>query len=142
MHSGDDLASAAERVLGFEKTSRKGKAVSVEPLPGVATPELRAALERLVKPAPSAEQARDGRRSDGGSPHSGHSATASEDGRGGAGGAATGPSGTADGSAGGSSSGGGRGSATEVLERELEALLVVRRRLSASWEAAPPQRLK
>ena len=48
MHSGDDLASAAERVLGCTKRSRKGKEVFIPPLPKLATPQLAALLAAAV----------------------------------------------------------------------------------------------
>lgn len=41
-------------MLGFEKTSRKGKKLTCEPLPTVATDELRAALDHLTSPQPPA----------------------------------------------------------------------------------------
>lgn len=59
VHSGDDLGSAAERVLGFEKTSRKGKQLSCEPLPGVASDALRETMGRLTQPPATAHGADD-----------------------------------------------------------------------------------
>lgn len=47
VHSGDDLTSAAQRVLGFRSRSRKGKEVEVEPIPQLATPLLRQLLAAL-----------------------------------------------------------------------------------------------
>lgn len=114
VHSGDDLASAAERVLGFQKTSRKGKAVSVEALPGVATDELRAALAGVMgAPHPGACGGNDG---------SPDRSSATEE-------------------AGGSGSG-GSGAVTGRLLVEVGAVLDVRRQLASTWEAAPPHRLK
>lgn len=113
VHSGNDLASAAERVLGFQKTSRKGKAVSVEPLPGVATDELRAGLAGVM-----------------GAPHPGAS--------GGDDGSPDRSNATAE--AGGSGS--GSGAVIGRVLAEVGAVLDVRRQLAATWEAAPPHRLK
>jgi hypothetical protein len=47
VHSGDDVASAVQRVLGFSSRSRKGKEVTVAPIPQLATPRLRALLAAL-----------------------------------------------------------------------------------------------
>lgn len=45
VHGGSDLRSAAVTVLGFQQESMKGKPVSVEPVPNVATPGLRRLLD-------------------------------------------------------------------------------------------------
>ena len=47
MHSGDDLASAAQRVLGFSSRGRKGKEVTVAAAPQLATPRLASLLAAL-----------------------------------------------------------------------------------------------
>lgn len=47
MHSGDDLASAAQRVLGFSSRSRKGKEVTVAAIPHLASPRLAALLAAI-----------------------------------------------------------------------------------------------
>jgi hypothetical protein len=53
VHSGDDLASATQRVLGFSSRSRKGKEVTVAAVPQLATPRL-AALLAAVQAADAA----------------------------------------------------------------------------------------
>ena len=45
VHGGSDLRSAAANVLGFQQESMKGKPVSVNPVPKVATPALRRLLD-------------------------------------------------------------------------------------------------
>ncbi len=50
MHSGADLESAGNAVLGYNQVSMKGKAIKVDPVPGVATAHLKTLLEAaLVK---------------------------------------------------------------------------------------------
>ncbi|KAK9830544.1 hypothetical protein WJX72_012386 [[Myrmecia] bisecta] len=50
VHSGADLSSAADTVLGYEQVSMKGKPVAVDPVPNVATDRLRALLKRALAP--------------------------------------------------------------------------------------------
>ncbi len=57
MHSGDDLASAAERVLGFRKRSRKRKEVVVERITELASSEFVALLEAAAAAPPAASTA-------------------------------------------------------------------------------------
>ncbi len=52
VHSGADLQAAAASVLGYEQPSVKGKAILVEPVPNVATPE----FKELLQDALSAQQ--------------------------------------------------------------------------------------
>ena len=47
MHFGDDLASAAQRVLGYSSRGRKGREVTVAAVPQLATPRLAALLAAL-----------------------------------------------------------------------------------------------
>lgn len=49
VHCGDDLRSAAAAVLGYTQTHNKGKEVRVDPVPGVATEQLRDALVFLLE---------------------------------------------------------------------------------------------
>lgn len=44
MHSGADLQSAAATILGYKQPEVKGKAILVEPVLNVATPELKELL--------------------------------------------------------------------------------------------------
>lgn len=52
VHSGADLQAAAASVLGYQQPSVKGKAILVEPVPNVATPE----FSELLHDALSAQQ--------------------------------------------------------------------------------------
>lgn len=45
VHSGADLQSAAATVMGYEQVTMKGKAISVAPVPGVATARLQSLLD-------------------------------------------------------------------------------------------------
>ena len=45
VHSGADLQSAAGAVLGYRQAAVKGKAIAVEPVPGAASPALKALLQ-------------------------------------------------------------------------------------------------
>jgi hypothetical protein len=47
VHAGDDLASAAQQVLGFSSRGRKGKEVTVAAIPRLASPRLVALLATL-----------------------------------------------------------------------------------------------
>ncbi len=50
VHSGADLESAGNAVLGYDQVSMKAKAIKVDPVPGVATAQLKTLLEAtLVK---------------------------------------------------------------------------------------------
>ena len=49
VHSGADLGAAIDGVMGYSAVSMKGKTVTVEPVPSVATPELGALLEAAQK---------------------------------------------------------------------------------------------
>eukprot|EP00951_Prasinocladus_malaysianus_P009456 scaffold69077_cov37-Prasinocladus_malaysianus.AAC.1 len=49
VHCGDDLKSACAAVLGYSQTHRKGRSIDIDPVPGVATPELRDALIYLLQ---------------------------------------------------------------------------------------------
>ncbi|KAG1659718.1 hypothetical protein FOA52_012256, partial [Chlamydomonas sp. UWO 241] len=48
VHSGADLGSAAGSVLGFSEKTLKGRTVTVDPVPGVASPELRQKLMAVM----------------------------------------------------------------------------------------------
>ena len=51
VHSGADLQSAANAVLGYDQVSMKGKAIKVEPIPGVATAQLKTLVEAVLPKA-------------------------------------------------------------------------------------------
>lgn len=51
VHSGADLQSAANAVLGYDQVSMKGKAIKVDPVPGVATAELKTLLDTALPKA-------------------------------------------------------------------------------------------
>lgn len=48
MHSGEDLQSAAAAVMGYEQVTMKGKAIKVNPVPGVATAKLQSLLDKAL----------------------------------------------------------------------------------------------
>ena len=48
VHSGADLESAGNAVLGYDQVSMKGKAIKVDPVPGVATAHLKTLLEAAL----------------------------------------------------------------------------------------------
>lgn len=56
VHGGADLRSAGEAVMGYTRPAVKGKAIVVEPVPGVATQELAAVLLRLSELQPEGQQ--------------------------------------------------------------------------------------
>ena len=48
IHSGADLQSAAAAVLGYSQVSMKGKAVAVEPVPGIPAEQLQKLLAQCM----------------------------------------------------------------------------------------------
>ena len=48
IHSGADLQSAAAAVLGYSQVSMKGKAVAVEPVPGIPAERLQKLLAQCM----------------------------------------------------------------------------------------------
>jgi len=58
VHSGADLQSAAAAVLGYDQVSMKGKAIKVEPVPGVATTHLKTLLDAALPKADEEAEAR------------------------------------------------------------------------------------
>lgn len=48
VHSGADLQSAAAAVMGYEQVTMKGKAISIAPIPGVATARLQSLLDSAL----------------------------------------------------------------------------------------------
>ena len=51
VHSGDDLGSAIDAVMGYSHKSMKGKTVKVDPVPGIATPKTAAILDAALDAA-------------------------------------------------------------------------------------------
>ncbi len=49
VHSGADLDAAVRSVMGYDAVSMKGKKIKVEPVAGVATPELGALLDAALE---------------------------------------------------------------------------------------------
>ena len=58
VHSGADLQSAAEGVLGYRQASMKGKAVRVDPIPGLGEGALRPLLRHALAAAQQPTQVR------------------------------------------------------------------------------------
>ena len=57
MHSGADLDAAVRSVMGYDAVSMKGKKIKVEPVAGVATPELGELLEAALEARATAVRA-------------------------------------------------------------------------------------
>ena len=51
VHSGDDLGSAIDAVMGYSHKSMKGKTVKVDPVPGIASPKTAAILDAALDAA-------------------------------------------------------------------------------------------
>lgn len=49
VHSGEDLQSAADAVMGYDQVTMKGKAIKIAPVPGVATARLQSLLSDVLK---------------------------------------------------------------------------------------------
>ena len=57
VHSGADLQSAAAAVMGYDQVTMKGKAISIAPVPGVASAQLQALLDTVLPAKDGAQQA-------------------------------------------------------------------------------------